>query len=81
MAVRANKSEATAAPKSKSRLTRKDDPNSIKTEADAEAWILEVENDPNASPLAKELVAFIRDRAKSGVPYLTIEQIMAELGR
>lgn len=81
MAVRASKFKATTAPKPKSRLTRKDDPNSIKTEADAEAWLLEVENDPKASPLAKELVAFIRDRAKSGEPYLTIEQIMDELGR
>lgn len=69
-------------PKTKSRQTlSKHDPHRIQTDKDAEAYLVEIESDPNASPIAKELVAFIRKRAQSKEPYLTIEQIMAELGR
>lgn len=76
MAVRAVK------PKAKTgRKLSKYDPNRIKTAEDAEAFLVEIENDPNATQVAKDLVAFIRKRAKSKEPYLTIEQIMAELGR
>ena len=46
-----------------------------------EALMTKIENDPNAPLMAKELVALLRERDKSGEPYLTIEQIQAELGR
>ncbi len=46
-----------------------------------EALMTQIENDPNAPLIAKELVALRRERDKSGEPYLTIEQIMAELER
>jgi hypothetical protein len=76
MAVRAIK------PKPKNRRGRgKHDPMRIQTKEDAEALMAEIENDPNATPMAKELVALLRERDKSGEPYLTIEQIQAELGR
>jgi hypothetical protein len=76
MAVRAIK------PKPKTRRGRgRYDPMRIQTEADAEALMAEIENDPNATLMAKELVALLRERDKSGEPYLTIEQIQAELGR
>ena len=76
MAVRAIK------PKTKTRRGRgKYDPRRIQTKADAEALMAEIENDPNATLMAKELVALLRERDKSGAPYLTIEQIQAELGR
>jgi hypothetical protein len=57
------------------------DPNRIQTVEDAEAWMVEIENDAKATPWQKELVALMRERDKSKEPYLTIEQIMAELGR
>ena len=50
-------------------------------EADFEALMTRIENDPNAPLIAKEIVAVLRERDKSGEPYLTIEQIQAELGR
>lgn len=49
--------------------------------ADYEALMTRIENDPNAPLIAKEMVALARERDKSGEPYLTIEQIQAELGR
>ena len=56
-------------------------PSRIQTAEDAEAWMVEIENDPTATAWEKELVAMMRERDKSKEPYLTIEQIMAELGR
>ena len=53
----------------------------IQTKADAEALMAKIENDPNAPLIAKEAVAFRRQREQSGEPYLTIEQIMEGLGR
>ena len=49
--------------------------------ADYEALMARIENDPNAPLIAKEMVAIARQRDKNGEPYLTIEQIQAELGR
>ena len=45
------------------------------------ALLTQIENDPDAAPMAKGMVPFLRQRMKSGEPYLTIEQIQAELGR
>lgn len=50
-------------------------------EPDGEALMTKIENDPNAPLIAKDIVAALRERDKSGEPYLTIEQIQAELGR
>jgi hypothetical protein len=53
-------------------------------EADFEALLTKIENDPDAPLIAKELVPLMRERrerAKQGEPYLTIEQIQEELGR
>jgi hypothetical protein len=66
--------------KAKRKLT-KYDPHRIQTNEDAEAFLREIESDPNASTVAKDLVAFLRKRDKSGEPYMTIEEIMVELGR
>ena len=54
-----------------------------KTEAAArlEALLIKIENDPHAHWALKEMAALRRERDASGEPYLTIEQIMAELGR
>ncbi|HMX24781.1 MAG TPA: hypothetical protein PKC13_04070 [Blastocatellia bacterium] len=41
----------------------------------------EIENDPNAPPIAKGLVALRRKRDQSGEPYITIEQMWKELER
>lgn len=49
--------------------------------ADFEAYLLSIINDPNAPEIAKGLAALRLERDKSGEPYLTIEQIQAELGR
>ena len=46
-----------------------------------EVLLAEIENDPNAAPMAKGMIPFLRQRMKSGASYLTIEQIQAELGR
>lgn len=73
---------AVRAIKPKTRRGRgKYDPLRIQTKEDAEALMAEIENDPNAPLIAKEAVAFRRQREQSGEPYLTIEQIMEELGR
>lgn len=53
-------------------------------EADFEALLTRIENDPDAPLIAKDLVPLMRERAeraRSGEPYLTIEQIQEELGR
>ncbi len=54
-------------------------------ELDFEAELIRIENDPNATPMAKTLAPLMRERielACSGEePYLTIEQIQEELGR
>ncbi len=76
MAVKALKPKV-----SKANVRSKYDPHRIKTVADAEAFMVMIENDPEASPFSKEMVAFARERDKSGEPYLTIEEILAELGR
>jgi len=69
-------------PKAKTgRKLSKYDPRRIQTAEDAAAFLEEIEKDPNASAVAKELAAFLRRRDQSGEPYLTIEEIMAELGR
>lgn len=52
-----------------------------KDELDFEAQLIEIEHDPNATPMAKALAPLLRERIESGEPYLTIEQIMEELGR
>jgi hypothetical protein len=76
MAVRAIK------PQPKNRRGRgKYDPMRIQTKADAEALMAEIETDPHAPLIAKEAVAFRRQREQGDEPYLTIEQIMEELGR
>ena len=49
--------------------------------ADFEALLTRIVNDPDAPPIAKGLAALRLERDKSGEPYLTIEQIRAELGR
>jgi hypothetical protein len=49
--------------------------------ADFEAYLIRIINDPDAPQIAKELAALRLERDKSGEPYLTIEQIQAELGR
>lgn len=49
--------------------------------ADFEAYLTSIVNDPDAPLIAKELAALRLERDKSGEPYLTIEQIQAELGR
>lgn len=49
--------------------------------ADFEAMLIRIINDPDAPLIAKELAALRLERDKSGEPYLTIEQIQAELGR
>ena len=53
----------------------------IQAALDYEALLTEIENDPDAPLIAKEAVAYRRIRDRSGEPYLTIEQIQAELGR
>lgn len=53
----------------------------IVEELNGEDLMTQIENDPNAPLIAKELVAILRERDKSGEPYLTIEEIQAELGR
>lgn len=50
-------------------------------EADFEALLTRIVNDPDAPQIAKELAALRLKRDKTGAPYLTIEQIMAELER
>ncbi len=52
-----------------------------KEEREFEARLIKIENDPNATPMAKALAPLLRARMESGEPYLTIEQIMEELGR
>ena len=49
--------------------------------ADFEAYLIRIINDPEAPLIARELAALRLERDKSGEPYLTIEQIQAELGR
>ena len=53
----------------------------VREEIDMEALMTEIENDPNAPMIAKDVVAYWRVRDNSGEPYLTIEQIQEELGR
>lgn len=48
---------------------------------DLEALYTGIENDPQAPVALKELVAYRRQREQSGEPYLTVEQILAELER
>lgn len=54
-------------------------------ELDLEARLIWIENDPEATPIAKALAPIVRERmerACSGEePYLTIEQIQEELER
>ena len=50
-------------------------------ESDVEALMTEIENDPDAPLIAKDVVAYWRVRDNSAEPYLTIEQIQEELGR
>lgn len=49
--------------------------------ADFAAYLTSIINDPEAPLIAKGLAALRLERDKSGEPYLTIEQIQAELGR
>ncbi len=50
-------------------------------ELDFDALLTRIENDPDAHWALKEMATLRRKRDASGEPYLTIEQIMAELGR
>ncbi len=75
--VKAKKKKGTAAAKRKRTKAQE--------EADFEALLIKIENDPDAPPIARALAPLIRERmkcARSGEePYLTIEQIQEELGR
>lgn len=76
MAVKANKTKhRNGRPATKEKRTK------AQEAADLEALLTKIENDPNAPLIAKELAALRRERDRSGEPYLTIEQIQAELGR
>lgn len=50
-------------------------------EPDVAALYAKIENDPNAPQALKAIVEYRRKREKTGEPYLTIEQILAELER
>jgi len=73
--------KAVKAKRKNGRSVGKDKRARAREELDAEALMREIENDPNAPAIARELVALRRERDKTGEPYLTIEQIMAELER
>lgn len=76
MSVKANKTKpSNERPAAKGKRTK------AQEAADLEALMIKIENDPNSPLIAKEIVALLRKRDKSGEPYLTIEQIQAELGR
>lgn len=48
---------------------------------DLEALLARIENDPTLSATIKEIAALRRQRDESGEPYLSIEQVLAEVGR
>jgi hypothetical protein len=73
--------KAVKAKRKNGRTVAKDKRAKAREELDVEALMTKIENDPDAPAIAKELVALRRERDKSGEPYLTIEQIMAELER
>jgi hypothetical protein len=76
MAVKASKTKhRNGRPAAKGKRTK------AQEDAAAERLMTKIENDPHSPPIAKEIVALLRERDKSGEPYLTIEQIQAELGR
>ena len=75
MAVKAVKT------KTRNRLVATQPPTKALEEVNIQTWMDQVENDPNAPPIAKDVVAYWRSRDKSGEPYLTVEEILLELGR
>ena len=76
MTVKAAKAKRKHGPTSANGKRKKE-----REEMDIEAWMTRIESDPNAPLIAKDVVAYWRVRDRSGEPYLTIEQIQAELGR
>lgn len=76
MAIKASKTRhSNGRPATKGKRTK------VQEKIAAEALMTKIENDPQSPLIAKEIVALLRERDKSGEPYLTIEQIQAELGR
>ncbi len=73
--------KAVKAKRKNGRPVGKDKRARAQEELDVEALMTKIENDPDAPAIARELVALMRERDKTGEPYLTIEQIMAELER
>jgi len=73
--------KAVKAKRKNGRSAGKDKRAKAREELDVEALMTRIENDPDAPPIAKDLVSLLRERDKTGEPYLTIEQIMAELER
>ncbi|MGH9846628.1 MAG: hypothetical protein ACREEM_48635 [Blastocatellia bacterium] len=73
--------KAVKAKRKNGRPAGKDKRARAQEELDFEALMTKIENDPDAPLIAKDLVPLLRERAKTGEPYLTIEQIMAELER
>jgi len=71
--VKAKRKKGTAAAKRKR--------TKAQNAAGFESLLTKIVNDPDAPQIAKELAALRLERDKSGEPYLTIEQIMAELER
>jgi hypothetical protein len=68
------------------RKTERDDAKGKKRtkaqeEADFESRLTRIINNPDSPQIAKAMAALRLKRDKSGEPYLTIEQIMAELER
>jgi hypothetical protein len=70
--VKAKKKNGTAAKRKRTKVQEAED---------FRAYLTRIVNDPNAPRIAKDLAALRLERDKSGEPYLTIEQIMAELER
>jgi hypothetical protein len=52
-----------------------------KAEQEYEARLLAIIDDPDATPMIKGLAPLLIERLNSNEPYLTIEQILDEVGR
>jgi hypothetical protein len=79
--VRVMSTKAVKAKRKNGRSAAKRSRTKAQEAADFEALLIRIVNDPDAPAIAKGLAALRLERNKSGEPYLTIEQIQAELGR